>query len=309
MTRVLLVGGSGMLGHRLALELAGRAGLDVHVTVRRPVPEPFRAVGVRYYDGVDLGSGSGPIARLLGELAPDVVLNAVGAIKQKDLAANVDQSFFLNGVLPHSLALLNPNPAARVVHVSTDCVFRGNRGGYRQDEPPDAEDLYGRSKAMGELTYGRHLTLRTSIIGFELAGHLGLVSWFFRQRSGSRLPGYTAARYSGLTTGALSRTIADLLAGSPPRFPSGTWHLASVPISKFDLLGRLNAAFGLMHTLVPDDSVRVDRTLDDTPWRQLTGTARPVWSDLVDDLLADWKRRPYAALYAALRPAAGAVHA
>lgn len=307
MTRVLLVGGSGMLGHRLALELAGRAGLDVHVTVRRPVPEPFRAVGVRYHEGVDLGSGSGPVARVLAELAPDVVLNAVGAIKQKDLAANVDQSFYLNGVLPHALALLNPNPAARVVHVSTDCVFRGNRGGYRQDEPPDAEDLYGRSKAIGELAYGRHLTLRTSIIGFELAGHLGLVSWFFRQPPGSRLRGYTAARYSGLTTGALSRVIVELLAG--PQLPTGTWHLASVPISKFDLLGRLNAAFGLGHTLVPDDAVRVDRTLDDTPWRQLTGTARPDWSFLVDDLLTDWKRRPYAELYAALRPAAGAVPA
>jgi dTDP-4-dehydrorhamnose reductase len=307
MTRILLVGGSGMLGHRLALELAGRSGLDVHVTVRRPVPEPFRAAGARYHHDVDLGSGTGPIARLLGELAPDVVLNAVGAIKQKDLAADVDQSFFLNGVLPHTLALLNPNPAGRVVHVSTDCVFRGNRGGYRQDEPPDAEDLYGRSKAMGELAYGRHLTLRTSIIGFEVAGFLGLVSWFFRQPPGSRLNGYTAARYSGLTTGELSRTIARLLAAG--EMPSGTWHLSSMPITKFELLNRLNVAFGLGHTLAPDDSVQVDRTLDDAPWRRLTGTARPDWSFLVDDLMADWNRRPYAELYAALRPKAGAVRA
>jgi dTDP-4-dehydrorhamnose reductase len=296
-----------MLGHRLALELAGRPGMDVHVTVRRPVPEPFRAAGARYHHDVDLGSGTGPIARLLGELAPDVVVNAVGAIKQKDLVANMDQTFFLNGVLPHALALLNPNPDGRVVHVSTDCVFRGDRGGYRQDEAPDAEDLYGRSKAIGELAYDRHLTLRTSIIGFELAGHLGLVSWFFRQPPGSRLRGYRAARYNGLTTGELSRVIAGLL--TAPTLPSGTWHLASVPITKYELLNRLNVAFGLGHALVPDDSVRVDRTLDDAPWRQLTGTARPDWSLLVDDLMADWKRRPYAELYAALRPKPGAVRA
>ncbi len=307
MTRVLIVGGSGMLGHRLALELAEQAGLDLHVTLRRQVPEPFRASGARYHQGVDLTAGTAPVARLLQELSPDIVLNAVGAIKQKDLGSNIDQAFFLNGTLPHALALLNPNPAARVIHVSTDCVFRGDRGGYRQEEPPDAEDLYGRSKAVGELAYGRHLTLRTSIIGFELAGHLGLVSWFFRQAPGSRVPGYTRARYSGLTTGALSRCIAELLAG--PRIPTGVWHLASTPVSKFDLLSRLNAAFGLGHTLVPDETVSMDRTLDDSPWRRLTGTARPDWSALVDDLLADWKRWPYADIYAALRPAAGAVSA
>jgi dTDP-4-dehydrorhamnose reductase len=186
-------------------------------------------------------------------------------------------------------------------------VFRGDRGAYRQDERPDAEDLYGRSKATGELAYGRHLTIRTSIIGFELAGHLGLVSWFFRQPAGSRLSGYTQARYNGLTTGALSRAIADLLTAG--QLPTGVWHVASTPISKFELLTRLNTAFGLGHTIVPDDHVRVDRTLDDAPWRQWTGTVRPDWGALVDDLLADWRRHPYADLYAALRPAPGAVPA
>lgn len=295
-----------MLGHRLVLELAARRGLDVHATVRRPVPEPFRGSAVAYHEGIDLAAGTAPIARVLGDLKPDVVINAIGAIKQKDLAVDIEQTYFLNGTLPHALASLNPNPAGRVIHVSTDCVFQGDRGGYRQDETPDATDLYGRSKAVGEMNYGRHLTLRTSILGFELVGHLGLMSWFFRQRS-SRLQGYVNARYSGVTTGELSRTILSTIEGSAPM--SGLWHVASEPISKFDLLSRVNLAFGLGHTLVPDTALRIDRTLDDAPWRERTGTRRPAWDALVKDLQDDWHARPYAAVYSASAPTAGAYRA
>ena len=304
MTRVLVLGGSGMLGHRVAIELAGQGGLDLHVTVRRPVPEGFRPPGARYHEGVDLAAGPGPIVRLLGNLAPDVVVNAVGAIKQKELASDIAGTFYLNGSLPHMLALLNPNPHGRVVQVSTDCVFRGDRGHYRQEEPPDAEDLYGRSKAVGELAYGRHLTFRTSIVGFELAGHLGLISWFFKQPPGSRLNGYAGARYSGLTTRALSRLIADVL--TQGEFPTGLWQVASRPITKFELLTRINKVFSLGHTLVPDEAVRSDHTLDDGPFRRLTGTRTAEWDDLIEDLRNDWLMLPYPGVYAALRPTAGA---
>ena len=304
MTRVLVVGGSGMLGHRLVLELAGRPGLDVHATVRHPVPGPFRAAGAVYHEGIDLSAGTALVARVLADLRPDIVINAVGAIKQKDLATNIDQTYFLNGTLPHALASLNPNAAARVIHVSTDCVFQGDRGGYRQDETPDATDLYGRSKAVGELNYGGHLTLRTSIVGFELGGHLGLVSWFFKQPTGSRVHGYVNARYSGVTTGELSRTIAAAIVGNAPA--NGMWHVASEPISKFDLLSRINTAFALGHTLVPEEALRIDRTLNDAPWREATGTTRPSWDALVKDLQADWRDRPYAAVYSGSAPIAGA---
>ncbi len=292
-----------MLGHRLVLELAARRDIEVHATVRRPVSEPFRVHAAAYHEGIDLSAGTAPVARVLADLRPDVVINAVGAIKQKDLSTSIDQAYFLNGTLPHALASLNPNPAGRVIHVSTDCVFQGDRGGYRQDETPDATDLYGRSKAVGELNYGRHLTFRTSIIGFELGGHLGLMSWFFRQRS-SRLQGYVNARYSGVTTGELSRTILSTIEGSAPR--SGLWHVASEPISKFDLLSRVNRAFALGHTLVPDSALRIDRTLDDAPWRERTGTSRPSWDALVKDLQDDWRARPYDAVYSAFGAVAGA---
>ncbi len=290
-----------MLGHRLALELGGRPGLTVHATVRRAVPEAFRPERVEYVENVEIEAGRAEavLHPLLGELCPDVIVNAVGAIKQRDLGSAVERTFAVNGLLPHLLAVANPNDRGRVIHVSTDCVFKGDLGGYREADVPDAQDVYGRSKAVGELDYGRHLTLRTSIVGFEIVGHLGLLSWFFRQARGAVLRGYRRAVYSGLPTGVLSRLIADL--AEDPRDLSGLWHVASEPITKFDLLDRVNRRFDLGHTLQPDDSVTIDRSLNDDRFRAAMRLPRPTWDALLDDLARDWERWPYAPIYADLR--------
>lgn len=299
--KVLILGGSGMLGHKLSHVLSSDETLDVHATVRGAPAAAFAAPAVTYHEGVELADGSGDLKRILKALAPDVVVNAVGAIKQKDLYAAVDGTFWLNGTLPHLCALLNPNPAGRLIHFSTDCVFKGDRGGYTEADAPDAEDLYGRSKACGEVGYGRHLTLRTSIIGFETAGFLGLLSWFLRQPRGSVLPGYDGAIYSGLPTATLSRTVLRIIREGDNL--SGLYEVASEPIDKLDLLRRVNDAFGLGHTLRPDASVRIDRSLDDARFRAATGTPRPGWDELVQELVRDFSSLPYADAYAALAAA------
>ena len=292
---VLIVGATGMLGHKLAHVLGADPALHVRATVRRPPPAAFRAPGVEYLEGVDLSAGSAPVRAVLERVRPDVVVNAAGAIKQKDLYAAVDETWALNAALPHLLALLNPNPAGQVIHFSTDCVFQGDRGGYTEADRPDAEDLYGRSKACGEVDYGRHLTLRTSIIGFETGGHLGLLSWFLRQPAGSTLRGFTRALYSGLPTVTLARTVHDLVVSDDA--PTGLYHVASEPITKFDLLARVNRAFGLGHTLEPDDALAMDRSMRDDRFRAATGTRTPAWDALVDDLVRDFRSLPYTDLY------------
>jgi dTDP-4-dehydrorhamnose reductase len=292
--RVLIVGGSGMLGHKLVQVLGADPALEVHATVRRPPPEPFRALAANYHDGVELGPRSDRLQQVLREVRPGVVINAVGAIKQKDLYENVDETFYLNGTLPHLLALFAQDDGARIVHFSTDCVFVGDRGGYGDADTPDALDLYGRSKACGEVDYSTHLTVRTSIIGFEIAGHLGLLSWFLRQPRGSTLSGYTRAIYSGLPTATLARTVRALLDRPEIR---GLYTVASEPIAKYDLLQRVNAAFDLGHTLAPNGDFVMDRSLDDTRFRRATGTRRPGWDELVDDLVADFASAPYAQVY------------
>src|SRR5688500_12355328 len=182
--RVLILGASGMLGHKLAHVLAQSEDLSVHAASRRPLPAPFNDANLSWHAAPDVAGGAAAIAPLLDDVKPDVIINAVGAIKQRDLYSQINETFFINGVLPHLLAQLAARHNARVIHFSTDCVFRGDRGNYSEADKPDVEDLYGRSKAMGELDYGSHLTIRTSIVGFELSGHLGLLGWFLKQRPG-----------------------------------------------------------------------------------------------------------------------------
>jgi dTDP-4-dehydrorhamnose reductase len=289
-----VVGGTGMLGHKLVQVLGADPALELHAAVRR-VPPPEFAGGVTYHPGVDVAYGSAAVREVLEAVRPDVVVNAVGAVKQKDLHSAVDETFYLNGAFPHLLAL--HNPGGRLIHVSTDCVFRGDRGGYTEAERPDAEDLYGRSKAMGEVDYGAHLTLRTSIIGPEISGHRGLLGWFLSQPRGSTLRGFNHAIYSGLPTVVLSRTIHRLIRDASPL--AGVYHVASEPIDKHMLLQRLNDALELGHTILPDDSLRIDRSLDDRRFRDATGTPRPSWDELVAEVVEDF--RAYSSVYPALR--------
>lgn len=294
---VLVLGAGGMLGHKVVQTLAGAEGrsLEIHAASRQAVPARFAPSSVSYSTGVDLSSGSGALRPLLDRLRPDVIVNAVGAIKQKDLAPAIDETMFLNGSLPHTLALLNPNPSGRVIHISTDCVFQGTRGSYRHDEPPDALDLYGRSKAVGEIDYGRHVTLRTSMIGYELSSHLGLLSWLLKQPRGSTLRGFTGALFAGLPTVSLSKVILKLITTHDSL--TGLYHVASEPINKFELLTRVNAALGLEHRIEPSADQRIDRSLDDTPFRLATQTARPGWDELIAALAADYSDWPYERIY------------
>lgn len=293
--RVLILGGRGMLGHKLVQVLGGDPQLEVHCTVRRLPPSPFVLPEATYHPGVEIAPGSSRLAAVLRTLRPDVVVNAVGAIKQKELHAHLEETFFVNGTLPHLIPFLNPSEGARLIHFSTDCVFRGDRGGYRESDTPDVFDLYGRSKACGEVDYANHLTLRTSIIGFELASHLGLLSWFLRQPRGSTLSGYEYAIFSGLPTVTLSRTVLEIVKHHPEL--RGLYHVASEPISKLELLGRINHRFDLRHELAPSDAVRIDRSLDDSRFRAATGTVRPRWHELVQELAADYRSLPYESVY------------
>ncbi len=295
--RVVILGATGMLGHKLCGVLARATALEVHATTRRGAVPP--ASGVVVHEGIDLSDGTASLAALLDRLAPDVIVNAIGAIKQKDLRSAIDETFFVNATLPHELALLNPNRGGRVVHISTDCVFAGDRGGYRESDRPDATDLYGRSKAVGEIDYGPHLTLRTSIVGFEREGFLGLLSWFFNQPRGSTVQGYTRAIYSGLPTATLARTVRDVLVSGAPL--NGLYHVASEPIAKYDLLVRVNDAFGLEVGIERDDTVLLDRSLDDGRFREATSTVRPAWSTLIEELRQDYLENDYDAVYRARR--------
>ena len=280
----LVLGGAGMLGHRVWRELDQR--MDAFCTVRGPSQE-YASLGwfdsERVIGGVDVLSDA-DLDRAMSIAKPDVVVNAVGIVKQRREAENATNTIAVNALLPHRLADRCAVMGARFIQISTDCVFAGTTGSYAESDVPDARDLYGRSKLLGEVDREGCLTVRTSMVGREIRASRGLFEWFFSHR-GESVPGFTRARFSGLTTLELSRVIADIV----QRFPElrGVWHVAGDPISKYDLLGIVNDAFGLGSALQPDDSFFCDRTLDASRFTNATGYRPPTWQAMVAELATD----------------------
>ncbi len=284
MTRILVLGGSGMLGHKLAQTLAPRA--ETWATVRGAAPAPAAAAVLdpaRTITGVAAGD-TDAVARAVERTGADVVINAIGIVKQSAAARDAVPAIAVNALFPHEVAAVCADAGARLIHVSTDCVFSGSRGGYTEDDVPDAADLYGRSKLLGEVTGPGALTLRTSIIGRELSGFFGLLEWFLSRR-GAAVCGYSRAVFSGLTTAALADLIGDIALAHPQL--DGMWHASAAPIDKLTLLRLVRETLEVPVEIEPDDALVIDRSLDSTRLRREIGWQPPSWPDMVAALAAD----------------------
>jgi len=282
--RVLVFGGLGMLGHKLCQVLS--PAMDVWATVRRDA-DVLRSTGIldseRIIEGVDAQQPN-TVRSALRTVQPDIVVNCIGIVKQLPEAQDAALSIEINALLPHRLANLCAEVGAYLIHVSTDCVFSGRRGNYAEDDLADATDLYGRSKALGEVVRSRCLTLRTSIIGRELRGQHGLIEWFVSQK-GRCIQGYTHAIFSGLTTHALSEVIAALIVKERPL--EGLYQVASTPISKYDLLNLVKSAYSLSVRIEPSPEVVIDRSLDGTRFLAETGLIVKGWDSMLSQLALD----------------------
>jgi dTDP-4-dehydrorhamnose reductase len=284
-SRVLVLGGTGMLGHVLWRACAER--FDAYATVRADEPSAEAAEMLdpeRIVTGVRVEEPRS-IARALEETRADAVVNCIGVVKQAvdDPAVAIRA----NALFPHELAAACRERGARLIHVSTDCVFSGQKGGYAEADPPDPVDVYGRSKLLGEVTTPGALTIRTSMIGREIATSHGLLEWFLAQ-SGGTVRGFTRAVFSGPTTPVLSRAIADVL--ERHQSLEGLYHLGAEPIDKHELLLLLRDAFEVEVEVEVDESVVIDRSLDSTSFRTATGWAPPSWQEMVAELAQSAER-------------------
>lgn len=279
MTKILILGVSGMLGsaayrlfaHSEDWQVVGAARSLVSL-YHLPRSPNARLVGEFNIHDKDR------IIQLLGSEKPDLVLNCIGVIKQLALAKDPLASIEINALFPHRLAQYCALSNARLIQISTDCVFNGKGHMYRETDFADAEDLYGKTKYLGEVDYPNAVTLRTSIIGHEIGKSLSLVDWFLSQ-PGPTVKGYTHAIYTGLPTVELARVVRDVVAPRPDMH--GLWHVASAPINKFDLLTLIAKVYGKEITLIPDDNVRIDRSLDGARFERETGYTAPGWPALV----------------------------
>lgn len=301
-TTVLVLGGTGMLGHTLFERLADRPELDVHATARDAAPLEARVpteLRSTIHAGID-ASRTETIERVVAEVRPDVVVNAIGIVRQVPASLDAIASIEVNALLPHRLARLCARERVRFVHISTDCVFSGAQGNYAEDDPPDPVDLYGHSKLLGEPGDGA-LTLRTSLIGHELRSRHGLLEWLLAQTGTAT--GYRQAIFSGLPTVELARVLAEAVLPNPGL--SGVHHLSTAPISKFDLLELVARRYGHPIEIVPTDEPAIDRSLDSRRFRTATGYVPPSWPQLVDAMYDDAMVRYGARLKPAVRGRAG----
>ena len=295
-TKVLILGGSGMLGHKLWQVFSSR--FETYVTLHRDFKAYERyklfdsARSVEHVSAEKFES----IVRAIDAVRPEVMINCIGIVKQAEAAKNPVTSIEINALFPHRLARLCQVRGMRLIHISTDCVFSGRKGNYSENDLSDAEDLYGRTKFLGEVSYEDCLTLRTSMIGRELETSHGLIEWFLSQE-GKTVGGYTRAIFSGFTTNALAEIIARIVVEQPEMH--GVWHVASDPVSKFDLLSLVKQVYRLNIKIEPDEAVVCDRSLNADRFRQATGFVPPTWYDMIEQMYQDPTpyselRRPHA---------------
>ena len=277
--KILILGVTGMLGSAVFRSFSADAEHETWGTVRsgaalQNFPQQSHE---RLLSGVDV-LDQDALAAAMARVKPDVVINCVGLIKQLADAKDPLTALPINAMLPHRLARLCELAGARLIHISTDCVFSGRKGLYLESDLSDAEDLYGKSKYIGELHDLPHaITLRTSIIGHELDSNYALVDWFLSQEG--EVKGFTKAIFSGLPTVELARVIKDFVLPHPQL--NGLYHVAAEPIDKFRLLSQVAAQYDKTIDIRPDDALVIDRSLDGSRFREATGYVAPEWPELI----------------------------
>jgi len=276
--KILILGASGMLGNAALRVFSADDSFEVVGTVRTSSLLSFfpKEIRPKLVVTPDLESLDG-LVNLFCSFKPDVVINCVGLVKQLAESNAPLSAIPINALLPHRLAGMCNLVGARLVHMSTDCVFSGNQGKYLESDFPDSNDLYGRSKYLGEVDYPNAITLRTSIIGHEISGNRSLIGWFLAQEK--KVTGFKGAIFSGLPTVEVSRVIKDYVI--PHEALHGVYHLSASPINKFDLLSLVANEYGKSIEIQSNEELQIDRSLDSTRFQNATGYKPPTWPKLI----------------------------
>jgi dTDP-4-dehydrorhamnose reductase len=282
---ILILGGSGMLGHTLVQYLSQSNEYNIFVTFREHQSLFQKLQNVTSIYNIDARDDLS-LNKAFEIASPNIVINCIGIIKQLEISKDPLEVIPINSLLPHKLAKLSRNYFSRMIHISTDCVFNGEKGNYTEDDQPDAIDLYGRSKALGEITSDKHaITIRTSIIGHEIKSNYSLVDWFLSQTNS--VQGYNNAIFSGLPTIEIAEVIHNIIIKNSTIF--GLYHLASEPISKFQLLKLIAETYGKKIDIVSNTNIVLNRSLDGTRFNTLTGYNPDSWIELVKKMYLNYE--------------------
>lgn len=280
-TSILVIGATGLIGSTIFKYLSGNANFSVFGTIRNPLDKRFFLDSLNKRLIADLqASDIHKWNKVLNKIKPNVVINCLGITKHLEGGNDPLVTIPINAYFPHYLNILCQEYGARLIHISSDCVFSGSRGSYLEDDIPDAEDFYGRSKALGEVSQGPAITLRTSTIGHELHGALGLLDWFLCQKGSCQ--GFKKAYFSGLPTIELAKIIERYVIPRPQLH--GLYHVGAEKISKFDLLTRIAREYGKKIEIIPNVTFKIDRSLNSDRFKEATGYKPPSWKQLIEEM-------------------------
>jgi dTDP-4-dehydrorhamnose reductase len=276
--KILVIGATGMIGNAMIRVLSENTDWDVFGTARAEFSKRlFKPdIAERLVFGVDTEQHD-TLVNAFTRIRPDIVINCAGLTKHKLDAGDPLVCIPINSLMPHRLAGLCKLSSARLIHVSTDCVFSGEKGNYTEEAFVDARDLYGKSKALGEVDYPHTVTLRTSTIGHEFETKYGLLEWFLSQEGCCK--GYIRAIFSGLPTVVFAGIVRDIVI--PNTELSGLYHVAAQPINKFELLKLIADEYGKEIKIESDCELVINRSLDATRFREATGYVAPAWPELI----------------------------
>lgn len=279
--KILVLGVTGMLGNTVFRLFSESSGYEVVGSARSKNVYKFfpQNLAKRVICDVNVDNVDDLIV-LFERSKPDIVINCIGLVKQIVEADDPLRAIPINSILPHRLARLCKLVGARLIHLSTDCIFSGDKGMYTEHDESDARDLYGRSKYLGEINSSNSITLRTSIIGHELSGTRSLVDWFLAQEG--IVKGYRRAIFSGLSTLEVARVIRDFVIPFPQL--TGVYHLSVDPIDKFTLLNLIAKIYDKSVVIIPDDNLIIDRSLDSNRFRLATGFSPKSWRQLITEM-------------------------
>ena len=282
--KVLIIGGNGMIGSELlrSLKLFNK-NLEVKATLRNKLnhydiyliynnKDCFFKINVFEIDN---------IKDLIKLYKPNVIINCVGVTKQKINDFSLDKVKYINSNFPHKLYKLCNKESIRLIHLSTDCVFSGNRGEYKFNDIADAKDIYGQTKKEGEIIHDNSLTIRKSTIGYEMNKPHGLLEWFLCQKND--VLGFKNAIFTGVSTIELSKFISHIICKHQEL--SGLLHLRGPKIDKYSLLKKIKYFFNLDHiNLKVDEKYICDRSLNEDRLLSKLNYSIPCWDTMIKDL-------------------------
>ncbi|WP_347938653.1 dTDP-4-dehydrorhamnose reductase family protein [Rickettsia oklahomensis] len=279
--KILILGVTGMLGNSIFRFLSSDKKFDVYATARNNSARSYfsKDLSDKLITNLDVEHHDS-LVEVFNKIKPDIVINCIGLVKQLADAGDPLKALPINSLLPHRLAGLCRLAGSRLIHISTDCVFSGKKGSYQESDLPDCYDLYGRSKLLGEVDYPHTITLRTSIIGHELAGNRSLINWFLSAEGSVK--GFEKVIYSGFPTVELARIIRDFVL--PNKELYGLYHVASKPINKLELLKLVAEIYNKEIDIIPSGELVIDRSLDATCFNEVTGYTPPDWCELVKNM-------------------------